>query len=448
MNRPAVILNAALWLAAALQAANAPVILISIDTLRADHLGAYGYRKILTPHIDAFAAGGTLFAHAESQIPLTLPSHTSLFTSAYPFENRVEENGERVPPSAVTLAGILRDHGYKTAAFMGTCLLNREMGLDRGFDVYDSPFHLESGAAENPYSVRVRRDGALVIRAARQWLDANRGQTVFAFLHFFDLHSPYSAPAAAGRSGTAAYDVELLYLDQLMGRLRDALQAGGWWDRSLVILLSDHGESLGEHGESSHGYFIYESTLHVPLMIHWPAASGEHPTQIAQAAGLMDVAPTVLDFLGIPAPPSFHGRSLLHPAPHAIFSESVYARDAFQWAPLRALRLESRRFIQAPQAELYDLAADPQESHNLFRQSSPEARPLQAQLENLLAQFAPKRAAAVPDILPQLRATLGSLGYLSGASPGANAGEDASDPKESFGRAVQRPLGNRGCEFP
>lgn len=410
-----------------LHAAGTPVILISIDTLRADHLSAYGYRKLQTPHIDSFAHDGTLFTDADAQIPLTLPSHMALFTSTYPFETRVEENGERVPGGLPTLAAILRDHGYKTAAFIGSCLLNREMGLDRGFDLYDSPFHIESGAAENPYSVRVRRDGALVIRAARQWLDANRGQPVFAFLHLFDLHSPYSAPAAAGRSGATGYDAELAYVDQLMGRLRDALEQGGWWDRSLVILLSDHGESLGDHGEASHGYFIYQSTLHVPLLIHWPTGSGDHPARVTQPAGLMDVAPTVLDFLRIPSPAGFHGVSLLHAAGHPIYSESAYARDAFQWAALRGVREQSLQYIQAPHPELYDLAADPQEMTNLYRPGSPGARPLEVELAKLLSQFTPKRTSSAPDILPQMRATLGSLGYLSG---GAAAGAAGADPKD------------------
>jgi choline-sulfatase len=412
---------------AGLYAAGTPVILISIDTLRADHLSAYGYRKLLTPHIDSFARGGTLFTDAEAQIPLTLPSHMALFTSTYPFETHVEENGERVPSAPPTLAAILRDHGYKTAAFIGSCLLNRELGLDRGFDLYDSPFHIESGAAENPYSVRVRRDGALVLRAARQWLETNRGQPVFAFLHFFDMHTPYSAPAAVARSGAAGYDAELAYVDQVVGRLRDALEQDGWWDRSLVILLSDHGESLGDHGEASHGYFIYRSTIHVPLLIHWPAGSGDHPARVTQPAALMDVAPTVLDFLRIPAPAGFHGVSLLHAAAHPIYSESAYARDAFQWAALRGLREQSLQYIQAPHPELYDLAADPHETTNLYRPGSSEARPLEAELARLLAQFAPKRTGGAPDILPQMRATLGSLGYLSGGAPSGTAGADPKD---------------------
>jgi choline-sulfatase len=419
-----------------------PVILISVDTLRADRLGVYGYKGARTPNIDALARNGTLFAQADSQIPLTLPSHTSLFTSNYPFETGVEENGERVPAGAVTLASVLQAHGYKTAAFIGSCLLNREMGLSRGFDFYDSPFSLQSGLAENPYALRVRRDGALVVRAARQWLDANRGETVFAFIHLFDLHTPYSAPAAVGRTGSAAYDAELEYADQVIGRLRQALEQGGWWERSLVILLADHGESLGDHGEASHGYFIYRSTLRVPLIMHWPTDSAGHPARVEEPVGLIDVAPTVLGFLHIAAPPSFHGVNLLNAVPQAVYSESMYTRDAFQWAPLRGLLIKSpvkspvglhqfglRQFIQAPRTELYDLVADPRELSNIAGANAAEAHSFEEQLGKLLAQFAPKRNASGPDILPLARGALESLGYLSGGARtgGRGAGPDPKD---------------------
>src|SRR5208283_2502233 len=192
-----------LGIAVGLRAAT-PVILISIDTLRADHVGAYGYHRIATPNIDSFTQGGTVFTNIACQAPLTLPSHTSLFTSTYPFENGIQENAEMVPSGAVTLAGVLRSRGYKTAAFIGGVFLERQMGLDQGFDTYDSPFDFEAfsplsgemffGGVENPYSVRDRRDGVLVVAAALRWIAARRGQPVFVFIHLFDLHTPYSLP--------------------------------------------------------------------------------------------------------------------------------------------------------------------------------------------------------------------------------------------------------------
>jgi len=413
-------------------AAQTPVILISIDTLRADHLSAYGYRKIQTPNIDALARGGTLFTACDAQIPLTLPSHTSLFTSTYPFENQVEENAEQIPSSAVTLASALQSHGYRTAAFIGSVFLERELGLDKGFDEYDSPFHFAAfsplsgsmffaGASQNKYSVRDRRDGALVKRAALQWLSANRGQSVFVFLHFFDLHKPYTRPG---------YDSEIEYVDSVLGSLRQALVDDGWWDRSLVILLADHGEGLDEHGETSHGYFIYESTLWVPLIIHWPAGALGHAERVAQPVGLIDVAPTILDFLHIEAPASFEGTSLLGPVDsRAVYAETLHTHDSFGWAPLRSVRMGPYKYIEAPRPELYNLDNDPREQSNLLGKNPDEAQALRDRLSKLLALYAPKQPTTRRDTSEQTRALLRSLGYLS-AGPQAKLEVSGPDPKD------------------
>jgi arylsulfatase A-like enzyme len=409
-----------------------PVILISIDTLRADHLSAYGYRAVQTPNIDAFAEQGTLFAHADSQIPLTLPSHASLFTSTYPFQNRIEENAERVPAGAVTLASVLKSHGYKTAGFVASVFLEKEMGLDQGFDFYDSPFRFEAfsplsgsmffgGASRNPYAARDRRDGALAVRAALEWLAANRDQPVFVFLHLYDLHKPYKL---------ASYDAEVRYTDQVLGTFRKALIAGGWWDRSLVVLLSDHGESLGEHGEASHGYFIYQSTLAVPLIFHWPAGNRQFPTREEQPVGLIDAAPTILDFLHLPAPRSFEGVSLLAPKTgHPICAESLHAHDSFGWAPLRSVREGNYKYIQAPKPELYNLRDDPGEKFNIVDKDPAEARKLQAELGKLVARYGAKQQAPAGNLTLETRALLGSLGYLA-PGPGVKLEGSGADPKD------------------
>ncbi len=493
----------------------ASVILISIDTLRADHLSAYGYTKIHTPHIDSFAPGGTLFAHAEAQIPLTLPSHLSLFTSTYPFQNLVEENGERVPAGVVTLASVLQARGYRTAAFIGSDFLDRRYGLDQGFDDYDSPFAQEATGVGNPLAMSMRRDGALVVRAARQWLHAHTGQPVFVFVHLFDLHMPYTLPAeVARRQGISRYDAQLEYVDRLMGSFQQELRQSGWWEKSLVVLFGDHGEGLGDHQEADHGYYIYESTLHVPLLVHWPGKdrsskienrkskfetrtskveSGDSKQEVrysefgirnlARASifdfrfsnfefpvsnfdfrvspftdrvevpvGLVDVAPTILDYLGAPAPASFQGISLLgqlgarqagEPAtPRAVYSESLYAHDAFGWAPLRALRVGKYKYIQAPKAELYDLDADPREQANLLHQNSALAAELQNELAKVLTRYAPSPRATPPALSPETLAELESLGYLA-AEPrhdgvrahddvGARHGAPPPDPKDRF----------------
>jgi len=394
-----------------------PVLLISIDTLRADHVGAYGYTKVRTPNIDSLARGGTVYEHIDTQIPLTLPSHTVLMTSTYPFANHVEANDESVPAGAVTLASVLRGSGYKTAAFIGSMILDKRYGLDQGFDVYDSPFG----------NSRVRRDAALVTRAALQWLDGHRAEPVFAFLHFYDLHTPYTLPGVGGLTPTlAGYDAELTYADEALGRLRDGLIRDGLWDKALVILVTDHGESLGDHGETSHGYFIYESTMHVPLIVHWPAGAGSHPARSAEGGGLIDVAPTVLDFLHLAAPVSFAGVSLLSGRGRDTYGESVYAQENFGWAALRSLQAGEFKFIDAPRAELYDLLKDPGERVNVLAAHAEQGRALKSRLDALgpLQRVAQPAAGSSRDVL-------GSLGYTSGGRAAALG--HVVDPKDRIG---------------
>ncbi|MES1257896.1 MAG: sulfatase-like hydrolase/transferase [Acidobacteriota bacterium] len=404
--------------------AQTPVIVISIDTLRADHVDS---RR--APQLLSWASrGGTLFSAAASQIPLTLPSHTVLFTSTYPYENHVEENAGNVPRSAVTLASVLQARGYQTAAFIGSIFLERQLGLDRGFDTYDSPFRfgafsrlsgemLFAGNGNN-YAARERRPGALVIRAANQWMAAHKNQPVFVFIHLFDVHKPYPL---------GSYDAQVGSVNRLLGGFQRTLQQEGWWDRSLVVLTSDHGEGLGEHGESDHGYFIYESTLHVPLIVHWPQGAARLPARVEQPVGLVDVAPSILDFLKIPAPPAFHGRSFLDGSARPVFSESVYARDSFGWSALRSLRAGPWKYIDAPKPELYDLSKDPRELNNLVKAHPSEAAGLRAQLAKYTAQTTnitgnsgdPRRKKEV----------LESLGYLA-PGPRATAKGSAADPKD------------------
>ncbi len=442
-NRTRCWVAAAFWLASAagLRAAS-PVILISIDTLRADHVGVYGYRRIATPNIDSFAQGGTVFTNIECQTPLTLPSHTSLFTSTYPFENGIQENAEQVPAGVVTLAGVLKSHGYKTAAFIGSVFLERQMGLDQGFETYDSPFNFEAfshisgemffGGTESPYAVRDRRDGALVVQAALRWLAANRDQPVFVFIHLFDLHTPYAVPeAVARRKGVSRYDAQLEYEDELIGRLKRAFVQAGWWDKSLAILVSDHGEGLGDHDETSHGYFIYQSTLHVPVIFHWPADITGRPAIVQRPAGLIDVAPTVLDFLHVPAPASFEGTSLLGAVAtqRPVYSETLHTHDSFGWAPLRSVRLGSYKYIEAPHAELYDLSKDPGERNNIVNANRGEARALRSEIAKLLARYPRKGSATTASNTPQAEKLLSSLGYLA-HGPGLRVSESGPDPKD------------------
>ena len=312
------------------------------------------------------------------------------------------------------------------------------MGLDRGFDFYDSPFNYDafspmSGSMflgvtpGSPNAGKDRRDGALVVRSARQWLSTNKAEPLFAFIHLFDMHKPYNN----------GYDGQLAYVDKLIGVLKQGLVELGLWDKALVILVADHGESLGDHGESSHGYFIYESTLHVPLMIHWPGGSENHPARVTDAVGLIDVAPTVMDFLHLPMPPSFEGSSLLG-AHGAVYGESVHARDAFGWAPLRSMRAGQFKYIEAPQPELYNLQTDPHELANLyvkvFRESAVDLR-------NQLVSSYWQRYAAAPLVCKKPEATstaspaaralldIRSAGYLSCSDRARRRRGPQADPK-------------------
>ena len=435
-----------------------PVILISIDTLRADHLSSYGYTKLQTPHIDSLARGGTLVTEISSQAPITLPSHVSLFTSTYPFANGIRENAQVLPTGATTLATVLAAHGYTTAAFIGGYFLERRFGLAQGFETYDSPFdsRVINGALD------LKRPAQQVLNGAEHWLTHNSSQPFFLFVHIFDLHQPYDAPASYRvRAPQSEYDQELAYVDDALGGFLDYLEKSGLDRRALVVLFSDHGESLGDHGENTHGYFIYRSTLHVPLIFHWPQTTENGNSKIENGnstrfssfdfrvssfsdrvhapAGLIDVAPTVLSFLGIPAPPSFCGHSLLELAkdgstpPRDVYSESTYAHDKFGWAAMRSLRRGDYQYIDAPHPELYQLTNDSAELHNLLPGQAALAATYRESLAALVATYhsapAPGVEAAVKPA-PGSAESLRSLGYLEISTPKAALDDSGVDPKD------------------
>jgi Tfp pilus assembly protein PilF len=407
-----------------------PVILISIDTLRADHLSCYGYRKIATPHFDALAEQGTRFVNVEAPVPMTLPSHTSLMTSTYPFVHGVEENGERVQPNALTIASILKSRGYRTAAFVGGYVLDRQFGLDLGFDLYDSPFNVNRGPGEE--IPQLKRKGETVVQAVLQWLGTNVGAPFFLFVHLYDLHQPYTRPPAEGRSG---YDTELSYVDEVLGKFWDGLREKSLFKNSLIVLTSDHGESLGEHGEKTHGYFIYESTLRVPLIVHWPRNGQQYPARVDTVASLMDVAPTILAVLGMSRPAPFQGQNLLGSLDgkrggikqEEIYSESLYAHDHLNCSPLRSLRIGALKYIDAPKPELYDLAEDPGEQRNLYEPKHSVAAEMQRRLHALQSRYeglVHEEGRPNAEAISRLR-SLGYLGAATGSQP--NSGPDPKD---------------------
>jgi choline-sulfatase len=412
------------------------VILISVDTLRADHLSCYNSRAHQTPHFDALARSGTLFSQISSQIPLTLPSHTSLLTSTYPFWNGVNENGEVVRPGMVTLPGILRSHGYKTAAFIGGYFLARQFGLNQGFDLYDSPFSSMPGSLTK--ALDLKRPAGKVIASAEKWLAQNSSQPTFAFVHLFDLHMPYDPPARWHEALKGDdYDAELAYVDDGLGKFVTFLKAHDLYNRTLIVLTSDHGESLGEHGESTHGYFIYESTLRVPLIVHWPVDGTTRPATEHAPAGLIDVAPTILQALNIDVSHSFQGHSLLGRlradlprAKEPVYSESLYAHDNFGCAPLRSLRLGMYQYISAPHAELYNLRDDPREVKNLAKLRSDLAASMQDKLGAFLAAHGAKPPESPKPINEDDAEILRTMGYLQLIDPRAVTEPNGADPKE------------------
>jgi tetratricopeptide (TPR) repeat protein len=423
------------------------IILISIDTLRADHLSCYGYSRVETAHLDALTKGGTLFSAVNSQVPLTFPSHVSLFTSTYPFFNGIEDNGEPLRPNAVTLATLLKSRGYRTGAVVGGFVMDRRFGLNQGFDVYDSTFDLHR--EEESDLGDIKRLGAEVVAAASKWLDANSNSPFFLFLHLYDLHTPYNLPASyRARFGTG-YDAELRYVDEQVGVFWDSLRQHNLLERSLVVLTSDHGEGLGEHGEKTHGYFIYQSTLWVPLIVHWPAGSASFPAKIDGPARLMDVAPTILQFAGISQPAEFQGRSLLEllrsgasKTARDVYSESVYAHKHFGCSSLRALRTGRYKYIQGPKPELYNLATDPGETRNLYTPQRSLALASKEKLASLRTRFRNEHPLVQRALDPDTVARLTSLGYVVGNSEQSESPDSGPDPKdrigefEDFGRAI------------
>ena len=425
-----------------------PVILISVDTLRADHLGCYGYKALETRSIDGFTQGGTLFKQVTAQVPLTFPSHVSMLTSTFPFGNAVIENGEELRPGAVTIAVILKRNGYRTAGFVGGFVLDRRFGLDQGFDFYDSAFdpNDEEGRTD-PGDIKC--PGEEVVEKAKRWVEANSSGPFFLFLHLYDLHTPYnSSPDFRKRFGYG-YNAELAYVDQVLGGFCKFVVTSGLMEKSLIIFTADHGESLGEHGETTHGYFIYQSTLRVPLIIHWPEEFHEFPSQVSDPVSLMDVAPTILQYLGIGRPAEFQGQSLLglldkhqQSSDRDVYSESRYAHDHFGAGTLRSLRVGKYKLIEAAKPELFDLQRDPNETNNLYGRQNALASAFHQDLISLLARYKPDGnvISRTPD--PETVAKLRSLGYvaLSGSHPASlDSGPDPKDllpDYETFGRAA------------
>jgi tetratricopeptide (TPR) repeat protein len=406
------------------------VLLVSIDTLRADALGCYGRAEAGTPWIDRLAASGVRFETARAHNVVTLPSHVNLLTGRLPTAHGVRDNaGFRLPAGVPTLATILRDRGYRTGAFVSALVLDSRFGLDRGFEAYDDRL----GAAETGGSFAIaERKATRTVNAARLWIDSMAAERWFAFVHLYEPHFPYAPPAPfAARFASAPYQGEVAAADAaLEPLLRPILE--GKMGRVLVVLTSDHGESLGEHGEATHGLFAYESTLRVPLVLHAPVILP--PAVVRTPARHVDVLPTVLDALGLPPPEGADGQSLLEAvagrptAPGDTYFEALSASLDRGWAPLRGLVSDGLKYVDLPLPELYDLREDPREDRNLAATRPGDLERLRARLTALRANEARPAAGVAEDrgMIDALRA----LGYVAaGGAPAKEAYGPDDDPK-------------------
>ncbi len=419
--------------------ANPPdVILVTIDTLRADHLGCYGDESARTPTLDALASQGVRFAHAQTTVPITLPAHSSLMTGAFPMATGMHDFiGNKLPPGAVTLAEVLHDNGYTTAAFVSSAVLDSRFGLNQGFDAYFDHFDL-SGLHEANFDQMERR-GDQVVDEALNWLKLNPRRPFFLWVHLYDPHFPYTPPEPyASRFRAAPYDGEIAFADAQVGRLFDALRGRRLLDGAVIALASDHGEGLGEHGEKTHGFFIYNSTLHVPLLLRIP---GVEPRVVDEEVSLVDVMPTILQALKLPLPASVQGRSLMSSmlgrpggAASNLYAETFQPLLHFHWSQLRALQARGWKYIEAPRAELYDLSKDPGERNNLFQSRQARAHEMRDRLFAVMRRYTPaaepesQKALTDPALYDRLR----SLGYvaISAGTFGQASGEPLADPKD------------------
>jgi choline-sulfatase len=409
------------------------LLLVTLDTTRADALGAYGGRAV-TPSLDYLATEGVLFEQASTVAPLTLPAHSSLFTGLFPPGHGVHGNGQNaLSTESITLAEELKAHGFRTGAFVSSFVLNHQWGLDQGFDVYH-----DSGIRPGQQRDResIRRSADSVVDDALDWMQQRGGSPFFAWLHFYDAHAPARPPAEfAPIAAEDDYFAAIGFVDFQLSRVMTFLAEHQLADRTIVAVLGDHGESLGEHGEPTHGLFVYEGVVRVPFIISAPFENMQG-RRVSEPVRIVDVMPTVLDLLGQSAAPVIDGETLVPLMTGAarasrldVYSESRYGLDRFGWSPLSALRQGRFKVILAPRPELYDLEADPNESVNLYQQRADLAVSMTRRLRTL-AQHAQASPASVP-IDAETRARLAALGYVAASAPASgNLAATLADPKD------------------
>jgi choline-sulfatase len=444
---------------ASAQFRGANVLLVTIDTLRRDRVGAYGSTAQLTPTLDRLAASGIVYAHAYSHVPMTLPAHASILTGRVPANHGVHNNTAfRLREDVPTLATTLKGAGYRTGAFVGAFVLDASFGLNRGFDDYDDRYPHSNDTATFRFD---ERRGSEVVQAAGDWiingdsapphprLQTPASSPWFAWVHLFDPHAPYDAPAEY-RASRTPYDAEVAYADAMIGRLLDRLRAASALDRTLIVVTADHGESLGEHGETTHGLFAYDATLAVPLIV---AGASIAAARVNAPVGHDDIMPTVLDLAGVVPPEGMDGRSLIDPPPpdRGILFEALDASLTRGWAPLTGIVSGHWKYIDLPVRELYDIQADPRELTNRAERDAAHRDPLIRALAS--AQAPPRHTGSASALDTDAAARLRALGYVSGAQPARpDAYTAADDPKtlvelnERFNSALESFNAGRGAE--
>jgi choline-sulfatase len=416
------------------------VILITIDTLRADHVGCYGAQQVKTPTLDRLAADGVVFERAISQVPLTWPSHAVILTGTYPFQNGVQDfTGQPLAPQFRTVAQAFQHAGYATGAVVSAFVLDRSWGLGRGFDFYDDAFSAETFQKKDIGLVDRRAEES--VTHALAWLKKTPRRPFFLWLHLYDPHSPYDPPEPYRTEYRGhLYDGEIAYADHELGRLMTWLKQNKLYDSSLIVALSDHGESLGEHGEDEHGFFLYNATVHVPLIVKPPSGRGIQAGRRREPVETTAVASALVEMAGVKdsIQQQFQSRGLFDTKEEArdpAYSETFYPFSSFGWSPLHALESDRFHYIDAPKPELYDIAGDPGETTNLAAQQPATVAVLKEKLQQLLAHnpFSPAKAKAgnlSPDAQEKLRA-LGYFGFRAAVSSEALAA-GLPDPKDKL----------------
>jgi choline-sulfatase len=405
------------------------VLLVTLDTTRADRMGFLGSTRGLTPALDEFAKTATVYARAYAQAPITTVSHATILTGTFPPAHQVTDFGAPLGAAVPYLPQLLHDRGYKTAAFVGSLILDPRSGtapgFDRGFDVYDAGFR-QRRPGEDRYQTVERRGADVTVRALRWIAGAGRGPW-FAWVHLFDPHDPYDPPAdLKARFAAAPYDGEIAGVDRLIGRLVQAAGAD-----AVVAIAADHGEALGDHGEETHGMFLYDAELHVPLVVRTPGARG---ARVSARVRLADLAPTLLEAAGVPAPRAMQGESLSRLKPDATedrpaYAETAYPRRAFGWSPLTAWRADRFLYIRAPKPELYDLVSDPNATRNLATDRSRVVDGMQKELDDFVRKSSgiPGTQGTRGTLDPDLARRLAALGYVSGSGSPAASGVNPRD---------------------